>query len=149
PYISPPESRLGVEMVELDRLLRDSDVISLHTPLTAETRGMIGEHALRAMKPSAVLVNTSRGPVIDEEALIRALQEGWSGGDAVDVMNREPLPPSSPLRAMDNVVLTPHYAASSEESLLDLRTCVADSVEALLLGYWPPFPANPRVRPRV
>ena len=149
PYIPPPDPRLGVEMVDLDRLLQESDIVSLHTPLTDETRGMIGKRAFRAMKSSALLVNTSRGPVVDEEALIRALQEGRIDGAALDVMTQEPLPPTSPLREMDNVVLTPHYAARSEESLLDLRNCMADSVEALLLGYWPPFPANPAVRPRI
>jgi D-3-phosphoglycerate dehydrogenase len=149
PYIPPPDPSLGVEMVDLDRLLQESDVISLHTPLTDETRGMMGERAFRIMKPSALLVNTSRGPVVDEEALVRALQEGRIAGAALDVMTEEPLAPSSPLREMDNVVLTPHYAARSEESLRDLRTCMADSVEALLRGYWPPFPANPTVRPRI
>ena len=148
PYVAP-DPGLGVELVEREVLLRESDLISIHTPLTDETRGSIGESELRAMKESAILVNTSRGAVVDEAALIRALQEGWIAGAALDVMVEEPLPPASPLRTLENVVLTPHYAAQSEESLLDLRTAVADSVEALVRGYWPPFPANPHVVPRI
>jgi D-3-phosphoglycerate dehydrogenase len=147
PYVRP-DPELGVEIVDRDRLLRESDLVSVHTPLTAETRGSIGERELRTMKRTAILVNTSRGRVIDEPALVRALQEGWIAGAALDVMFEEPLPASSPLREMDNVLLTPHFAGSSQESIVDLRTQVGDSVEALLGGYWPPYPANPAVVPR-
>ena len=84
PYLSAPPSDSEVEITDLDRLLRESDLISLHVPLTRETRGLIGEAAFRAMKPTALVVNTSRGPVIDEAALIRALREKWIAGAALD-----------------------------------------------------------------
>jgi D-3-phosphoglycerate dehydrogenase len=135
----------GVEFVALDRLLRESDVISVHVPLAKETRGLLNEASFRMMKPTAVVINTSRGPVIDEPALIRALQEKWIAGAALDVVTEEPLPLSSPLRAMDEVILTPHTAADSEDSLRHVRRTVIDSVEAVMRGYWPPFPMNPKV----
>ena len=137
-----------MEITDFDRLLRESDLISLHVPLTRETRGLIGEAAFRAMKPTALVVNTSRGPVIDEEALIRALREKWIAGAALDVVTTEPLPASSPLRQFDQVIFTPHYGATSEESEAQLRATVADSVEAILKGFWPPFPVNPKIQPR-
>jgi phosphoglycerate dehydrogenase-like enzyme len=136
-------------MEPFDELLATCDLISIHVPLTNETRGLIGEAQLRAMKPSAILINTSRGPVCDESALLRALQEGWISAAALDVFEKEPLPAGHALLGLDNVILTPHYSGRSEDSMLDLRTTVADSVEALIKGCWPPFPANPQVSPRI
>ncbi|MDB6168131.1 MAG: D-isomer specific 2-hydroxyacid dehydrogenase, NAD-binding, partial [Verrucomicrobia bacterium] len=92
---------------------------------------------------------TSRGPVIDEPALVRALQEKWISGAALDVVTEEPLPLSSPLRGMDQVILTPHTAADSEDSMRHVRRTVVDSIEAVLRGSWPPFPVNPKVSPRI
>jgi len=99
---------------ELRHLLEASDYVVVCVPLTAETRGLIGEEELRAMKPSAVIINIARGPVIVEEALVRALREGWIGGAGLDVFEREPLPEESPLWEMENVVITPHISGGTE-----------------------------------
>jgi phosphoglycerate dehydrogenase-like enzyme len=147
PYLDKP-TEPGVELVSLERLLRESDLVTLHVPLSAETRKMIGTRELACMKPSAVLVNTSRGPVVDEEALIAAIAEDRIGGAALDVAFQEPIPPLSPLRTFPNVILTPHNAYHSEDGRSQLHATVADSVEALMRGYWPPFPANPNVHLR-
>src|SRR5437868_11847704 len=146
PYAAPQP---GVEFVSLERLLKESDLVSVQVPLSDATRNLLGKAELRAMKPSAILVNTSRGGVLDGRALGVAVQERWISGAGPDVMVQEPLPLSSPLRDMDNVVLTPHYAGHSDDSMASLRDLVAGSVEAVLKGYWPPFPANPEIRPRV
>jgi len=148
PYLAGPALIDGVEMISLERLLRESDLISVHVPLTAETRGLIGETAIRAMKPTAILVNTSRGPVVDQTALVSALRENRIGGAALDVVEEEPLPRSSPLREFDQVILTPHTAADSADSLQHARRTVVNSVAAVLSGFWPPFPVNPTVSPR-
>ncbi len=99
---------------ELHRLLGESDYVVLCVPLTEETRGMIGEAELRAMKPTAVLINIARGPVVVEETLIRALREGWIAGAGLDVFEREPLPPESPLWDMENVIMSPHISGGTE-----------------------------------
>lgn len=147
PYVKTLPPGAGVELVSRDELLRGSDFLSLHLPLNAETRHLIDARALGLMKPGAILVNTSRGGVVDEAALVRALQEGRLAGAALDVFEVEPLPAESPLRTMEQVVLTPHYAASSKDAMQHLQGTVADSVAAILQGYWPPFPVNPRVVP--
>jgi len=138
----------GVEIVPLERLLRESDLVSVHVPLLPETRGLLNEASFRTMKPTAFVINTSRGPVIDEASLIRALQEKWIAGAALDVVEVEPLPASSPLRGLEQVILTGHTAADSADSLPHARRTVVDSVVAVLQGYWPPFPVNPQVAPR-
>jgi D-3-phosphoglycerate dehydrogenase / 2-oxoglutarate reductase len=141
---------LGAIPVTLEEVLRESDFLSLHVPLVASTYHLIDEAALRLMKPSAVLINTSRGPVVDEAALIRALQEDRLFGAALDVLEREPPEPDNPLLAMDSrrVILTPHFAASSEESVAQLHREVADAVESFLRGRWPRATINPQVVPR-
>lgn len=149
PYLPAGATMPGVEIVSMQRVLQEADLVSVHVPLMAETRGLIGEAALRAMKPTAILVNTSRGPVVDEAALTRALGEKWIAGAALDVVTREPLPADSPLRQFEQVIFTPHYGASSEESVAQLYASVVDSAEAVLSGHWPPFPVNPGVKPRV
>jgi phosphoglycerate dehydrogenase-like enzyme len=106
----------GVEFLppaELPYLLGESDYVVLAVPLTPETRGLIGEKELRAMRPSAVLVNIARGAVLDEDALVRALKEGWIAGAALDVFRQEPLPPESPLWDLPNVLLTPHVSGGT------------------------------------
>ena len=149
PYLTPAAVPPGVKLVPLERLLLESDLISVHVPLGPETRGLIGEVAFRLMKPTALIVNTSRGPVIDETALARALDENRIAGAALDVAAVEPLPASSPLRKSEHVIFTPHYGASSVESVAQLRATVVDSVAALAHGYWPPFPVNLSVLPKV
>ena len=147
-YVPADQGPPGVEMTTLDRVVRESDLISIHTPLTAETRGMIGESVLRAMKPTAMLVNTGRGAVVDENVLVRALREKWIAGAGLDVMVKEPLPMDSPLREFENVVLTPHYGGVSVEARARVHELAVDSIQAVLQGYWPLFPVNPQVRPR-
>ena len=148
PFIAGVSAVDGVELLPLEKVLREADLISVHVPLSPETRGLIGEPAFRAMKPTAILVNTSRGPVVDQSALIDALREKRIGGAALDVVEEEPLPASSPLREFENVVLTPHTAADSQDSLLHARRTVVESVAAVLGGFWPPFPVNPKTSPR-
>jgi D-3-phosphoglycerate dehydrogenase len=148
PYLPAYSSEPGIELVSLEKLLRESDLISVHTPLTPETRGLLNDASFRLTKPTAFVVNTSRGPVIDEPALIRALQEKRIGGAALDVVMDEPLAADSPLRNFDNVILTPHSAADSADSLAHARRTVIDTVEAVAAGYWPPYPMNPKATPR-
>jgi D-3-phosphoglycerate dehydrogenase len=149
PYIAAPGTEAGAKLVPAEQLFRDSDLISIHVPLTPATRGLVGEAAFRLMKPSAIVVNTSRGGIIDQEALVRALREKRIGGAALDVLADEPPPAGCPLAGFDNVILTPHMAVRSEEALAHLHETVMRSIEAVLRGYWPPFPVNPQVHPRV
>jgi len=110
------EKELGATYVDLETLARESDVVSVHVPLTSETRGLVSEGLLKLMKKNAILINTSRGAVVDTKALIKALNEGWIAGAGLDVYEEEPLPPNHPLTQLDNVVLTPHIGASTEEA---------------------------------
>ncbi len=115
PYASTADiCAQGVEPVTLEALLRGSDFVSLHCPLTPQTRGLLNEKALAQMKPGALLINTSRGGVADEAALVAALQNGPLGGAALDVLEEEPPPPDHPLLQMEQVLLTPHIAAFSD-----------------------------------
>ncbi|MEM4048547.1 MAG: D-2-hydroxyacid dehydrogenase [Zestosphaera sp.] len=110
------EKELSATYVDLETLARESDVVSVHVPLTSETRGLVSEGLLKLMKKNAILINTSRGAVVDTKALIKALNEGWIAGAGLDVYEEEPLPPNHPLTQLDNVVLTPHIGASTEEA---------------------------------
>jgi lactate dehydrogenase-like 2-hydroxyacid dehydrogenase len=135
--------------VSLDELLATSDVLSIHVPLTPETRGLIGEAQLRVMKPDATLVNTSRGGVIDEPALVRALAEGWIGSAGLDVQAREPNPDAgSPLLALPNVVVLPHIGSASTSARLAMTSLAAENIEAVLAGRAPvtPVPGSPGYR---
>lgn len=116
----------GVGYRKLDGLLAEADFLSVNVPLTGETTGMIGERELRLMKKTAILVNTSRGAVIDEKALCVALKEGWIAAAALDVFEEEPISPDSPLLTLDNVVLTPHIGGATVECR---RRCIAMAVE--------------------
>ena len=127
----------GLEPVDLDRLCREADVITLHAPLTPQTRGLIDARRLRLMKPTAILVNTARGPIVDEQALLEALQQGRLLGAGLDTFTQEPLPPTHPLRLLDNVVLTDHTAWYSEESLQELQRRAAEEVARVLRGMPP------------
>jgi glyoxylate reductase len=103
----------GMKALALEALLRESDFVTLHAPLTQETRGMIGEAQLRMMKPTAFLINTARGLLIDQPALVRALEEGWIAGAGLDVSDPEPIAPDDPLLRLDNLVIAPHIASAS------------------------------------
>jgi D-3-phosphoglycerate dehydrogenase len=124
---------LGIELTVLDDLLDRADVVSLHVPLTDVTRGIIGEAQLRRMKRGAFLVNAARGGIVDESALHRALTEGWIAGAALDVYEKEPPPADHPLRALPNVVLTPHLGAATVEAQENVAIEIADAVRAALL----------------
>lgn len=110
------EEELGARFMDLDELLKTADVVSIHVPLTPETTHMINEEKLKLMKKTAILINTSRGAVIDTNSLIKALREGWIAGAGLDVFEEEPLPRDHPLTTLDNVVLTSHIGASTHEA---------------------------------
>jgi D-3-phosphoglycerate dehydrogenase len=135
----------GVESVDFPTLLKTSDYVSIHSPLVPETKGLFNADAFRQMKWSAYVVNTARGPIIDEAALAAALDAGEISGAAIDVMAQEPPGPSSPLFGRDNVIITPHTSFYSEESLVDLQTKAAEEVVAILSGKAPRNPVNPEV----
>jgi len=140
---------LGVRLVPLGELLAESDYVSLHAPLTPQTRHLIGAAELAAMKPTAVLINTARGPVVDEAALVEALTSGRIAGAGLDVFEEEPLAADNPLCRLENVVLTPHVASVSPEAMRLLREEVGRAAADVLRGRWPKYVANPVVRPRV
>ena len=137
-------SRAGVERVDLPALFATSDYISVHTPLTPETRHLFNRDTFSRMKRGAYLVNTARGPIVDEAALAEALDSGQIGGAALDVMTQEP-PPSSPLFGRENVIITPHTSFYSEESLVELQVKAANEVVSVLSGKPPRNPVNPEV----
>jgi D-3-phosphoglycerate dehydrogenase len=128
------ETRLGIKFVDMDTLLKESDIVTLHVPLTPETEKMIGEAELNKMKSSAILINTARGKVVDEDALIKALKERRIRGAGLDVFEREPLPIDSPLMELENVMLTPHIAFLSEESLEECTYLCVENVEMFTKG---------------
>jgi phosphoglycerate dehydrogenase-like enzyme len=131
------ESALGTTYVPLDDLLRQADIVSLHAPLTEQTWGMIGERALRQMQPQAVLINTARGALVDEAALIRALEEQWIAGAGLDVFGQEPPRPDNPLLALPNVVLTPHVAAGTRDAYRTKMQAVFANMQRVARGEAP------------
>ena len=134
----------GVERVDLAPLIATSDYISIHTPLTPETKHLFNRETFNQMKRGAYIVNTARGPIIDEAALADALDSGQIAGAALDVMAQEP-PPPSPLFGRDNVIITPHTSFYSEESLVELQVKAAQEVVSVLSGKTPRNPVNPEV----
>ena len=147
PYLTPEAVReYPVTLVDFDTLLRESDIVSVHTPLTDETRHMFDEAAFRKMKPSAYFMNLGRGPVHDQKALTRALKEGWIAGAGLDVLEKEPPDPGDPILTLDNVVFTPHYASYTEEAYHELRVKTAENAAAVLRGEFPKYLYNPEVR---
>ncbi len=133
---------------DLDWMLAESDYISLHAPATSETAGLVGERELRLMKPTAYLINTSRGALVDEDALLRALEERWIAGAALDVLRQEPPPPDHPLLTVDNAIVTPHAAFYSDTAIAELQTKAATNVASVLTGSLPSTVVNPGVRDR-
>ena len=122
------------EFCDLDELLARSDLVSLHVPLTPETEGMLDEHAIARMKRGAILINTARGALVDEQALIRALRAGQLRAAGLDAFREEPLPPTSPLLALDNVVLTPHVAWLTQETLARSLSVAIENCRRLSRG---------------
>jgi len=149
-------AEIGVELVSLDTLLAEADYVSLHLPLNAQTYHLFDAATLDKMKPGAILINTSRGALVDELALVAALREGRLAGagidtfEGIDVFGGAEGPPDHPLLALDNVVLTPHVAAGSVQAMQDVVVGAVENVVAILAGSWPD-PAhvvNPGVQPR-
>lgn len=141
----PPGEATHVQAVDLETLLRQSDFVSLHTPLTPETRGLIGANELAKMKSSAILINTSRGPVVDQQALYEALKERRIAAAALDVTDPEPLPMNSPLRKLDNLLIAPHIASASFHSRDMMAYLAAQNLIAGLKGERLPHCVNPEV----
>jgi D-3-phosphoglycerate dehydrogenase len=138
PYLSAERAReLGVSLTTLEDLLARADIVTLHVRATGETRAMIGEREFRAMKPSTIFVNTSRGEVVDERALIQALRERRIAGACLDTFRQEPLEVPSPLRELDNVLLSPHVGGQSEEAMIRMGTEAAGYIVAVLRGEIP------------
>lgn len=137
----------GVELVSLDELCKQADIISVHAPLMASTQGMVGKEQFALMKKEAIIINTSRGPVIDEAALIEALQNGQIAGAALDVAEQEPINQDNPMLKMENVILTPHVAWYSEEAAEEMRSKAAMGVvDTLIYGEYPKYLVNRQVR---
>jgi D-3-phosphoglycerate dehydrogenase len=146
PYVDADTiSRYGVKKVSLDELLMRAEFISLHPPLTDETYHMLSTSEFNSMKEGVYIVNTSRGPVIDEVALIEALGAGKVAGAGLDVFEEEPPPLDSPLREFDTVILTPHIAFSSAESRIDLYRDACELAVNIVQGIWPETVVNPEV----
>ncbi len=138
-------SPYGVEPASLTELLQRSDIVSMHAPSTPDAHHMMTEEHFRLMKPSALFINTGRGPTVDESALVKALQEGWIAGAGLDVLEQEPPAPSSPLLGMDNVILTAHVASASARFDPARRRRVGHEIALVLRGRWPRSCVNPSV----
>jgi len=134
------EAALGVEYAPLDELLAASDVVSLHLPLSSATRHLIGEQELRRMKPTSILINTSRGAVVDERALVKALADGWIAGAGLDVFDPEPPAPDNPLWRLENVVVTPHRGGATVDTLRRTARMAFDNIVRVDQGL--PLPAH-------
>jgi glyoxylate reductase len=134
------EAATGARRVALPELLAASDYVSIHLPLTPETHHLFNEAALRQMRPTAYLVNTARGPVVDPAALYRALSEGWIAGAGLDVTEPEPLPADHPLLTLPNCLVLPHVGSASVATRDHMATLAAENVLAVLRGAAPPTP---------
>jgi D-3-phosphoglycerate dehydrogenase / 2-oxoglutarate reductase len=149
PYVSELEiTGAGVEPVGFGELLDRSDFVSIHTPYNAETEHAIDAAALSRMKPTAILINTARGSIVDEQALIKALHEGTIAGAGLDVLEQEPPEPDNPLLTMPNVLVTPHVASATTRMRPETRRRVGREVALVLRGRWPLSCVNPSVLPR-
>jgi D-3-phosphoglycerate dehydrogenase len=143
PYLE--KAPQGVELKDFDTVLKESDFISVHCPLNDSTKHLIGERAFKKMGKKPFLLNTSRGPIVDEKALIQALNEGLISGAGLDVLEKEPPDLLSPLLKMENVILTPHVSFYSVESIGELKRRTAENVSTVLLGKWPRSVVNREV----
>lgn len=145
PYARAPA---GVELVSIEELLAESDFLAVNCFLNAETRGLIGEAQLRRMKPTAYLINTARGPIVQESALVKALEEGWIAGAGLDVFEQEPLPPDAPILRAPNTILTPHGLAWTEELVRDNGMEACDNILSIAHGEAPSAIVNKEVLSR-
>ncbi|UCG82028.1 MAG: hypothetical protein JSW38_07335, partial [Dehalococcoidia bacterium] len=147
PYVAADIFRdLEVEQVDLDKLLAQSDIVSLHVPLISDTRQLIGLEQLRKMKPTACIINTARGALIDHEALYIALSQGYIAAAAIDVTEPEPLPTDSPLLQLDNAIITAHCAGISTVSFAEMLRRPGEEIIRVVRGEWPVGLLNPQVK---
>lgn len=142
---TPEAADLGAQWVEMDELLAQSDFVSLHCPLTPETTGLVDEAFLRRMKPTAIFINTARGPMVDEAALARALGEGWIHAAGLDVTAVEPIPLTSPLLALPNCLILPHLGSATVATRKRMALMAVDNLLAGLAGKRLPNCVNPEV----
>jgi len=144
PYLQKaPE---GIELMDFDTVLKESDFISIHCPLNELTRHLLGEKEFQKMEKKPLVINTSRGPIINEKALIQALGKGQISGAGLDVLEKEPPDPQNPLLKMENVIIAPHISFYSEESISELKRRTAENVSSVLLGKWPRSVVNQEVK---
>jgi D-3-phosphoglycerate dehydrogenase len=143
PYIA--DTGGAIAFVDLDTVLRESDFISIHCSLNESTRHLLGGREFQKMQRKPLVINVARGPIIEEKELIRALNEGRISGAGLDVLEKEPPDPDNPLLKMDNVILSPHVAFYSEESIRELKQRATEGVSAVLLGEWPRVVVNREV----
>jgi glyoxylate reductase len=136
------ERELGAEYVDLETLLKEADIVTIHTPLTPETEGLINEDKLKLMKKTAYLINTARGRIVDIDALYKALKEGWIAGAALDVFPEEPFPPDHPILKLDNIVVTPHIGSATWQTRTKMAELVAENLIAFYEGKIPPTLVN-------
>jgi len=147
PYVSAETGdQYGVELVELDYLITNSDFISIHAALTPQTRHLLGLEEFKKMKPTAYIINTARGPIIDEEALYNALAQEFIAGAGLDVMETEPVPADHPLLQLDNVIITAHGAHYSEFSAAEIRRRPFEEMSRIMDKKWPRCLLNPQVK---
>jgi len=143
PYLSERrQQELGIRTLPLDEVLQQADMITIHPSLTRETRHMIGERELRLMRPTAILVNTARGAIVDAAALARACREGWIAGAGIDVFEKEPPDRDFVLRGIPNVILTPHLAWYSEDAGWSIREKILEDIRRFIDGRPPRYPLN-------
>jgi len=136
----------GVELMDFDTVLKESDFISIHCPLNESTRHLLGEKEFQKMQKKPLIINTSRGPIIDEAALIQALIKRQVSGAGLDVLEKEPPDPQNPLLKMENVIIAPHISFYSEESISELKRRTAENVSSVLLEKWPRSVVNQGVK---
>jgi D-3-phosphoglycerate dehydrogenase len=143
PYAKPDDAaKLGVRLTDKDTVLRESDVICINCPLTPETRHLVGDRELSLMKPTAYLINTARGPIVDEQAVQKALVEGRIAGAALDVFEQEPIGADHPLAALDNVILTPHSICWTDEFFRNNAQSAFRAIVAVATGKTPTYVVN-------
>jgi len=147
PYLQKtPE---GIELMDFDTVLKESDFITIHCPLNESTRHLLGEKEFQKMEKKPLVINTSRGPIIDEMALIQALTKKQVSGAGLDVLEKEPPDPRNPLLKMENVIIAPHISFYSEESISELKRRTAENVSSVLLGKWPRSVVNQEVKGKI
>ncbi len=147
PYLSPDIIRkFEVEQIDLDQLLAESDIVSIHTPLTPETKHILGLKELKKMKPTACLINSARGPVVDHKALYKALTKGYIAAAAFDVTEPEPINPDNPLLNLDNFIVTAHSAGLSPQALAEMQSRPGEEIIRVVQGKWPFGLVNPEVK---